>query len=130
MTSIKNKDKDFIYKDLTYKIIGYAMNVHKILGAGFLESVYEAALKVEFNKSNLLFKSQVEFPVIYRNENIKTFICDIVADEKVIIELKATKQIIEIERAQLLNYLKVTKLKVGLLINFGTKSLQYERIIL
>ena len=130
MTPIMNKSEDFIYKDLTYKIIGCAMEVHKVIGVGFLESVYEAALKVEFSESNLPFKSQVEFPVIYKNENIKTFICDMVIDNKVIIELKATKQITDIERAQLLNYLKVTKLRVGLLINFGKQSLQYERIIL
>ena len=130
MALIKNKDEDFIYKDLTYKIIGDAMNVHKTLGTGFLESVYEAALKVEFKKSNLQYRSQVEFPVIYRNENIKTFVCDMVVNNKVIIELKTIKQITDIERAQLLNYLKVTKLKVGLLVNFGTKSLQYERIVL
>ncbi len=130
MTPIKDKNKDFIYKELTYKIIGCAMNVHKILGVGFLESIYEAALKVEFKNFNLLFKSQVEFPVIYRNENIKTFVCDMVVNDKVIIELKAIKQISDIERAQLLNYLKVTKLKVGLLINFGTKLIQYERIVL
>lgn len=130
MLPIKDKSKDFIYKELTYKIIGYAMNVHKILEIGFLESVYEAALEVEFKKSNLLFKSQVEFPVIYRSENIRTFVCDMVVNDKVIVELKAIKQITDIERAQLLNYLKVTKLKVGLLINFGAKSLQYERIIL
>ncbi len=129
MAPIKIKDQDFIYKDLTYKIIGSAMNVHKILGSGFLESVYEAALKVKFSKSNIPFKSQVEFPVIYRNENIKTFVCDIVVNDKVIIELKAIKQITDIERAQLLNYLKVTKLKVGLIINFGSNSLQHERIV-
>ena len=126
----KNQDKDFIYKDLTYNIIGCAMNVHKILGVGFLESVYEAALKVEFKKLNFQFETQVEFPVFYKEKNIKTFVCDMVADKKVIIELKAIKQIKDIDRAQLLNYLKVTKLKVGLLINFGAKSLQYERIVL
>ncbi len=130
MTPIKNKEKDFIYKDLTYNIIGYAMNVHKTLGVGFLESVYEAALRVELNKSNLPFKSQVEFPVIYRNIKIKTFVCDMIVDDKIIIELKAIKQITDIDQAQLLNYLKVTKLKIGLLINFGTQSLQYKRMVL
>ena len=130
MTLIKEKDKDFIYKDLTYKIIGCAMNVHKILGTGFLESVYEEALKVDFEKSDIPFQSQVEYPVIYREENIKTFLCDLVVDDKVIVELKAIKNISDIERAQLLNYLRVTKLKVGLLINFDTKSLQYERLVL
>jgi len=130
MTPINTQNIDFIHKELTYKIIGYAMTVHKTLGVGFLESVYEAALKVEFKKSNLLIESQVEYPVIYRDENIKTFVCDVVVDNKVIVELKAIKHITDIERAQLLNYLKVTKLKVGLIINFGTKSLQYERIFL
>ncbi len=104
MTPIKNKNENFIYKDLTYKTIGCAMEVHKSLGVGFLESVYEAALIVEFKRSNLPFESQVE--------------------------LKAIKQITDFERAQSLNYLKVAKLRIGLLINFGSNSLQYERIIL
>ncbi len=130
MSLIKEKTKNFIYKDLTYKIIGCAMEVHKSLGVGFLESVYEAALLIEFKKSNILFESQVEFPVLYKNERIKTFICDLVVDNKVIVELKAVKQITDIDRAQLLNYLKVTNLRIGLLINFGSNSLQYERIIL
>jgi GxxExxY protein len=130
MSLIKTKSENFIYKELTYKIIGCAMEVHKSLGVGFLESVYEAALLIEFKKSNLPFESQVEFPVIYRNERIKSFICDLVVDKKVIIELKAIKQITALERAQILNYLKVTNLRIGLLINFGSNSLQYERIIL
>ncbi len=71
MSLIKTKSENFIYKELTYKIIGCAMEVHKSLGVGFLESVYESALRLEFKKSNLPFESQVEFPVIYRNERIK-----------------------------------------------------------
>jgi GxxExxY protein len=130
MSLIKTKSENFIYKELTYKIIGCAMEVHKSLGVGFLESVYEPALRLEFKKSNLPFESQVEFPVIYRNERIKSFICDLVVDKKVIIELKAIKQITDLARAQILNYLKVTNLRIGLLINFGSNSLQYERIIL
>lgn len=130
MTPIKEKNEDFIYKELTYKIIGCTINVHKTLGVGFLESIYEAALKVEFKKSHPLFKSQVEFPVMYKDKNIKTFVCDMVVDDKVIIEFKAIRKITDIERSQSLNYLKVTKLKVGLVINFGAKSLQYERIVL
>ena len=122
--------KQFIHKDLTYKIIGCAMEVHKVLGTGFLESVYEGALCVEFKRIKIPFNIQVEFPVMYKREKIKNFVCDLVVDDEIVVEFKAIKQITDIERAQLLNYLKVTGMKVGLLINFGAKSLQYERMVL
>lgn len=122
--------KKFLYKDLTYKIIGCAIEVHKILGPGFLESVYERAVQIEFKISKIIYKTQVHFPVLYKGENIKSFLCDLVVDEKIIVELKAIKEITNIDRAQLINYLKVIGLKVGLLINFGAESLEYERIVL
>ena len=122
--------KQFIHKDLTYKIIGCAMDFHKVLGTGFLESVYEGALCVEFKRIKIPFNIQVEFPVMYKREKIKNFVCDLVVDDEIVVEFKAIKQITDIERAQLLNYLKVTGMKVGLLINFGAKSLQYERMVL
>lgn len=106
------------------------MEVHKVLGCGFLESVYESAFCVELEKSNIPFQNQVEYPVIYKNVNVKSFICDLIIDRKVVVELKSIKKVTEIERAQILNYLKVTGLKVGLLINFGRNSLEYERFVL
>ncbi|MFH1852657.1 MAG: GxxExxY protein [Candidatus Neomarinimicrobiota bacterium] len=121
--------KDYLYKELTYQIIGAAMEVHKILGSGFLESVYEEAFVVELKNQNIPFEQQKKFVVDYKGVNIKESIGDLVVDGKVIVELKAIKQIGDIERAQLLNYLNVTKLKLGLLMNFGGKSLEYERII-
>ena len=105
------------------------MEVHKELGTGFLESVYEAALCVELEKAGIPFATQVEFPVIYKGKKIKKFVCDLLADKKIILELKAIKQITDIDKAQIINYLKVTKLEIGLLINFGAVSLQYERFV-
>ncbi len=122
--------KQFIHKDLTYKIIGSVMEVHKVLGTGFLESVYEGAICVEFKRIKIPYNTQVEFPVLYKGKKIKIFVCDLVVDDKIVVELKAIKQITDIERAQLLNYLKVPGMKVGLLINFGAKSLQYKRMVL
>ncbi len=122
--------KKLLYEDLTFEIIGCAMEVHKTLGTGFLESVYESAICVEFKGNKLPYDKQVSFLVIYKDRKIKDFVCDIVVDNKVIVELKAVNKITDIERAQLLNYLKVTNLKVGLLINFGEKSLKYERFVL
>ena len=118
-----------IYKELSFKIVGCAIEVHKVLGAGFLESVYEEALKVEFRKNNISYEFQKPFPVIYKNVSVKDFVCDIVVDEKIIVELKAIKKISDIERAQVLNYLKVTGYKLGLLINFGRTSLEFERLV-
>ena len=122
--------KNLIYEDLTYKIIGCAFEVHKELGSGFLESAYEPAMKIELQGAGFKVISQQRFPLLYKGIKIKDFICDLVVEDKIIIELKAISRITDIERAQLLNYLKVTGLKVGLIINFGQTSLKYERMVL
>ena len=79
---------------------------------------------------NIIFESQKNYPVIYKGKIVKDFLCDLIVEDKVVLELKAIKQIGDIERAQVINYLKVTRHQLGLLINFGEKSLNYERIIL
>ena len=120
---------ELIYKDLAYKIVGCAMTVHKVLGPGFIESVYEAALKLELAAQGISFESQKEYSVFYRGREIKKFYCDLVVENKIILELKAVRKLGDIERAQVINYLKVTHLQLGLLINFGEKSLVSERLI-
>ncbi len=119
-----------LYKELSYNIIGCAMEVQKQLGVGFLESVYEEALKIELQSNQIPFESQKKYPVLYKDNIIKDFYCDLVIDNKIIIELKAINNIGNIERAQVLNYLKVTGLKLGIILNFGETSLKYERIVL
>ncbi len=106
------------------------MEVQKQLGVGFLESVYEEALKIELQSNQIPFESQKKYPVLYKDNIIKDFYCDLVIDNKIIIELKAINNIGNIERAQVLNYLKVTGLKLGIILNFGETSLKYERIVL
>ena len=105
------------------------MEVHSILGSGFWESVYEEALAIEFNIRKIPFEKQKTFKVLYKGIYAKEFICDFVVSNLVIVELKAIKMITEIEQAQLLNYLKSSGLEVGLLLNFGAKSLEYKRMI-
>ncbi len=99
---------ELIHKELAYAIVGCAMEVHKTHGPGFLESVNENAMKIELEKKGLKYDTQVSFPVIYKGHHIKDFACDIVVDHKIIIELKALKNLSDIERAQVINYLKVT----------------------
>ncbi|MBU0529917.1 GxxExxY protein [bacterium] len=119
-----------LFKELSYDIIGSAMEIHKQLGVGFLESVYEEAFKIELLSNKIPFESQKKYPVMYKNTFVKDFFCDLVIDNKIIIELKAISNISNIERAQVLNYLKVTGLKLGIIVNFGETSLKYERIVL
>ncbi len=121
---------NLIHKELAYKIVGCAMEVHKTLGVGFVESVYENAMIEEFKRQNIQFEVQKQYQVVYKGKVIKDFYCDLIVEEKIIIELKAIKQLGNIERAQVINYLKVTGLELGLLINFGETSLKTERIIL
>ncbi len=122
-------ETELLYSDLTYKVIGAAMEVHKNLGAGFLESVYEEALAYEFELQNILYERQKNITVYYKNKKVKQFISDFMVDEKVVVEIKAIKNITDVERAQLINYLKATGLKVGMLFNFGADSLEYKRFV-
>ena len=114
---------------LTGEVIGTAMEVHSQLGPGFLESVYEEALAVEFELKGIKFQKQKELPVFYKGRTIKQFVCDFVVENKVIVELKAVKQIGEIEKLQVINYLKASGYEIGLLFNFGDKSLEWKRLI-
>ena len=118
-----------VHGGLTGKIIGAAMEVHRKLGPGFLESVYEEALAYEFELQNIGFERQKEIPVFYKDKQVKQFICDFLVDSKVIIEIKAIKEITEIGKLQVINNLKAGSFEVGLLLNFGVKSLDYKRLV-
>ena len=121
----------WLYAGLTQEIIGAAMEVHRELGSGFLEYVYEEALCYELNLRKISFERQKELDIYYNDLLIpRKYKPDLIVDDKVIVELKATLGLTEIEEAQLLNYLKATKIRVGLLLNFGKKSLEVKRRIL
>ena len=116
--------------DLTYKINAAIFEVNKILGAGFMEKVYEKALMVEFRHMELNAKSQVPINVNYKGEIIGEYFADIVVEETVILELKVVENLEKIHEAQLLNYLKATKYKVGLLVNFTHPKAVIKRFVL
>lgn len=119
-----------VYEDETYKIIGACMNVHKALGPGFLESVYQEALEKELIRLNIPYirhkKLQIVFNGVFLN---KFFIADLVCFEVIIVELKASPFLTKIDSNQTINYLKSTDLQVGLLVNFGESSLKWKRFI-
>jgi GxxExxY protein len=122
-------EDQYPHKELTRKIIGAAMEVHNTLGCGFLESVYEEALAVEFRLQEIEFERQKSLDVFYKGTKVKQFVCDFLVEGSVLVELKAIKELTPLETGQVLNYLKSTDLKLGLLLNFGASSLQYKRVI-
>ncbi len=114
----------------TYGIIGAAIEVHKVLGAGFLEAVYQEALSLEFALRNIPFQKEIELPIHYKDKILSThYRADFICYESVIVELKALSQLSGIEESQIINYLKATGLKTGLLFNFGSSSLEYKRFV-
>ena len=114
----------------TYAIIGAAMEVHGEKGCGFLEPVYQECLEVELGLRGIPFEREKEFPIYYKGQRLtKTYKADFVCYGEVIVEAKALSQLTSREEAQVLNYLKSSGLHVGLLINFGTESLQCRRIV-
>lgn len=121
---------DLIYKDEVYAIVGAAMEVHRVLGRGFLEAVYQEAMGLELTERSIPHKPQVELRIHYKSHPLKKFyIADFVAFDKVIVEIKAIEQISSLEESQLLNYLKATDFEAGVLINFGANSLEWKRLV-
>ena len=114
----------------TYAIIGAAMEVHSILGPGFLEPVYQEALAVELGLRNIPHERHPHVPVHYKEAQLKTaYEPDFLCYDSVVVELKAIRRLRDIERAITINYLKATNLRVGLLLNFGASSLEHERFV-
>jgi GxxExxY protein len=114
----------------TYAIIGAAMEVHKELGCGFLEAVYQEGLEREFTIQQIPFKAQPIIQIRYKGQPLnKTYQPDFVCYEEIIVEIKAISGLTGLEEAQLINYLKATGLKIGLLLNFGVKSLEHKRLV-
>jgi GxxExxY protein len=106
------------------------MEVHKRLGDGFLEAVYHEALAVEFTRQQIPFESEVRIPILYRQVELQTrYRADFICFNQIVVEIKAIKSLSPIEKAPLLHYLKATSSHLGLLINFGSPSLQYKRFI-
>lgn len=120
-----------IYSDETYTILGACFNVYREKGCGFLENVYHECLEIEFDFQEIPFESQKELQLRYRGQILnQTYKPDFICYNKIIVEIKAVSTISDEHRAQLLNYLHATRLKLGLLINFGHHpKLQYERLI-
>ena len=114
----------------TYKIIGAAIEVHKELGSGFLEAVYQEALEREFTYQEIPYKSQPPVRIEYKGKPLKKkYEPDFICYDDVVVEIKAMDKLSSNEHAQIINYLKATRLKVGLLINFGAKSLEHKRFV-
>ena len=120
---------ELLYKEQTFAVIGAAMEVHKILGPGFLEAVYQAALERELTLRRIPFKQKVKLPVTYKDIVVGVYEADLVVDDKFIVEIKAISKFNASHQAQAMHYLATTGLRVALLLNFGTGSLEHRRVI-
>jgi GxxExxY protein len=121
--------EQYKYSDITEKIIGSAIEVHKILGNGFQEVIYQRALAKEFAIQGLSFNREFEMPVFYTGDHIGTRRADFLVQEVISVEIKAVILLEDVHLAQALNYLEAYNLEIGMLINFGAKSLQFKRLI-
>ena len=116
--------------DETYGVIGAAIEVHRRLGQGFLEAVYQEALEIEFGERGISHRREVAIPIVYRDRTLTcSYRADFVCHDDVIVELKAVRALTDVDKAQLINYLKATGLSRGLLLNFGAASLEHRRVI-
>jgi len=121
--------KEYKYSELTSKVIKCSMEVHKILGNGFQEVIYQRALGKEMNLQGISFVREFEMPIFYKEEKIGTRRVDFLIEEVVSVELKAIVKLEDVHLAQAINYLEAYNLEIGLLINFGAKSLEFRRLI-
>lgn len=122
--------RELIFKDEVYAVISCSLEIINGIGHGLHEKPYENALAVEFRHRGIPFEQQHAFPVIWRNVRVGEFIPDLIAFEKIVVDTKTIERITDIERGQMLNYLRITRLPVGLIINFKKPKLEWERIVL
>lgn len=122
--------ENIIYRDLSYKIIELAFEVHNELGCGFLEKVYENALMILLEREGIPAKQQASADVYFRSKVVGQYFADILVDNKIILELKTVDAISDVHKAQVLNYLRATSLKLGLILNFAKPRLEYKRLVL
>lgn len=122
-------DGKIVYRELSFKVVGCAMEVHKALGPGFPEAVYERALEIELKKQGLAFERQKRFRVAYEEQPVGDFRADFVVENKIILELKAVSEMPRVFQRQLHSYLQVSKLRLGILVNFGKEKLESKRIV-
>ena len=128
MDPVKENTGKILYPDLSYKIVGLAMEIHRKLGPGFLEKVYENALMVLLRRQSIRVVQQASIDVHFEGELVGHYVADILVEDKIIVEIKAVADLTSANKAQALNYLKATNHRLALLINFGRESLQFERI--
>jgi GxxExxY protein len=121
-------NEQYKYSELTSKIIGCSMTVHKALGNGFQEVIYQRALAIEMRLANIEFSREFEMPIFYREEKIGTRRVDFLVEENISVELKAVTKLEDVHFAQAINYLEAYNLEIGLLINFGETSLNFKRL--
>lgn len=121
--------KTVLYPDLSYKVIEAVFEVHNQLGPGLTEEIYERALIYELKARDIPFEQQKVVQVKYKKENIGVYRLDLVVDDKIILELKAVKTLVDIHKQQRLAYLKASNLRLGILINFGKEKVQFKRIV-
>lgn len=117
-----------LYEELTKRIIGCAMEVHKRLGNGFQEVIYQRALEIEMKMTGLEFAREMEMSIFYRDYEIGTRRVDFFVENKIMVELKALIKLEDVHLAQAMNYVEAYKMEIGLLINFGAKSLEFKRV--
>jgi GxxExxY protein len=129
MTQMNTNEAKVLYPELSYKIVGCAMEVHRQLGFGFLEKVYENALMVVFQRERISAKQQEPIKVYFEGVEVGYYEVDILVEDKIILELKAVDRLIDAHRAQALNYLKATGFRLAILLNFGKQKLEYERLV-
>jgi len=121
-------NEQYKYSDLSSRVIGCAMKVHSTLGNGFQEVIYQRALEIEFSLADIPFSREFEMPIFYQNQQIGTRRVDFLVDEVLSVELKAITKLEDVHFAQAINYLEAYNLEVGLLINFGERSLIFKRL--
>jgi len=121
---------ELLFKEEVYQVVGCAMEVLNTLGHGLLEKPYENALVVEFQQQGISYAQQPRFPVIYKSVNVGEYIPDLIVFDKIIVDTKTIEKIGNNEKAQIINYLKITGLRLGLLLNFKHAKLEWERLVL